>query len=177
MHDTARPPAESPAVAAFCISTYEECLALFNGERKLTNDRAWPVTARAWLDLHQANLAAHQTPDENLAWWLGSMRSDGKENVLAVVPPSLPCFAGHFPGQPLLPGVLQLDWCIKLAALLWPNEKSADAFAGTARLKFKAQIKPADVIAIELTPTEESVSIKLSSRHEVLTSGRLLYRV
>jgi len=32
------------------------------------------------------------------------------------VAPDLPCFEGHFPGVPVLPGVVQLDWRFASAA-------------------------------------------------------------
>jgi acyl-coenzyme A synthetase/AMP-(fatty) acid ligase len=32
-----------------------------------------------------------------------------------VVPPDLSCFKGHFPAMPILPGVVQIDWVVRLA--------------------------------------------------------------
>jgi 3-hydroxyacyl-[acyl-carrier-protein] dehydratase len=34
----------------------------------------------------------------------------------------LPAFAGHFPGQPVLPGVLMAEFCFQSAALLFSSE-------------------------------------------------------
>ena len=56
------------------------------------------------------------------------------------VPPTLAHFAGHFPGLPILPGVVQVDWAIRLAA-----EHVAGACARSAsidRLKFMAPVPP-----------------------------------
>ena len=36
-----------------------------------------------------------------------------------VVPRDLPCFAGHFPAMPLVPGALLLDWAIAEMMARW----------------------------------------------------------
>jgi len=179
-------------VRAFRIACSEECEALFNGERSLQTNSAWPTTAQAWRTLHQGNLALHAAPNANLPWWLCShphvQSEDTAIRALAFVPPALPCFAGHFPEQPLLPAVIQLQWAIALAAKHWPEHAAAKKFAGTARLKFKAPVKPGDLIAVQLsrsltqaasqtTPQVTNViQFELRSHSAPLTSGRLNYR-
>jgi 3-hydroxyacyl-[acyl-carrier-protein] dehydratase len=54
-----------------------------------------------------------------------------------------PCLAGHFPGHPLVPGVLALD-----AALLAIGESLGAEVAGLQAVKFLAAILPGDEIAI-----------------------------
>ena len=39
---------------------------------------------------------------------------DGCE-IDCIVPPDLYCFNGHFPAMPILPGVVQIDWVVRLA--------------------------------------------------------------
>jgi len=176
------------AVHAFRIADAAECDALFTGELALQTNNAWPTTALAWLKLHQGNLAAHSAPNANLAWWL-SLQDDAqspKARALAYVPPQLPCFAGHFPGQPLLPGVIQLQWAVDLANKLWPETTAAEQFAGSTRLKFKSPVKPGDLIALQLARSKRtadsegafrtSVQFELKSASLLLTSGRLNYR-
>jgi len=55
------------------------------------------------------------------------------------VQPQLACFDGHFPGFPILPGVVQVDWAVELA-----REKLGlqGAFTGAENLKFVAIVKP-----------------------------------
>jgi len=182
------PPDNTGRTQAFRIVSSEECEALFSGELTLQTNTAWPTTAQAWRTLHQSNLALHAAPDTNLPWWLCSnplLQSETPAiRALAFVPPALPCFAGHFPGQPLLPGVIQLQWAIALAEQQWPEQAAADKFSGTARLKFKAPIEPGDFIAVQLSrsstqaTTEGTTAIAFECRslNALLTSGRLNYR-
>ncbi|MBB5508967.1 AMP-binding protein [Paraburkholderia atlantica] len=63
------------------------------------------------------------------------------------VPPSLQHFAGHFPGLPILPGVVQVDWAARLAAGHWPRVR---AVASVDRLKFMAPVSPGAVLELTL---------------------------
>jgi|GEM_PF-568456 len=173
---------------AFRIACPEECEALFSGEQSMQTNSAWPTTAGSWFKLHQGELANHAAPGTNRAWWLSFNPLTESENTairaLAFVPPALPCFAGHFPGQPLLPGVIQLQWAIDLAEKQWPEQAAAVKLAGTARLKFKAPVKPGDLIAVQLSLSSNSaaeqrtnsIQFEFRSHSALLTSGRLNYR-
>lgn len=63
------------------------------------------------------------------------------------VPATLPCFVGHFPGFAILPGVVQLDWAMRLgSAYLQCGQPSATDF----RVKFKRVITPGASLALTL---------------------------
>ena len=74
-------------------------------------------------------------------------RASGPEESFALaMDPELTAFQGHFPGRPILPGVVQVDWAIRLGeAAFGPLEP----FRGLDRLKFLAPIRPLE--ALELT--------------------------
>ncbi|HEX3378547.1 MAG TPA: AMP-binding protein [Paraburkholderia sp.] len=63
------------------------------------------------------------------------------------VPPTLVHFAGHFPGLPILPGVVQVDWAVRLAAGHWPRVREV---ASVDRLKFTAPVSPGAVLELTL---------------------------
>ena len=63
------------------------------------------------------------------------------------VPPTLVHFAGHFPGLPILPGVVQVDWAVRLAAGHWPRVREV---ASVDRLKFTAPVLPGAVLELTL---------------------------
>ncbi|MBJ7222265.1 MULTISPECIES: 3-hydroxyacyl-ACP dehydratase FabZ family protein [unclassified Brenneria] len=56
-------------------------------------------------------------------------------------------FKGHFPGQPLLPGVAQLDWALRYAAeLLAPGWR----FSSVENIKFQQPILPGKILRLVL---------------------------
>ncbi|MFT0865191.1 AMP-binding protein [Pseudomonas sp. CAM1A] len=74
-------------------------------------------------------------------------REDHQLQLRLAVPLDLPCFTGHFPQTPVLPGVVQVDWAIALAApLLAANLR----FAGMEVLKFQQLVRPGDMLQLDL---------------------------
>ena len=74
-------------------------------------------------------------------------------------------FCGHFPGQPVMPGVLILEALAQtgaVAALSLPENKGKLAlFGGIKKARFKRQVVPGDVLELEcvLTQIRGSVGI------------------
>lgn len=58
-----------------------------------------------------------------------------------------PAFAGHFPGEPILSGLLQVDWAIRLGRETFGLE---DSFHRLDHLKFMAPIRPTEPVELRL---------------------------
>ena len=58
-----------------------------------------------------------------------------------------PAFEGHFPEEPILSGLLQVDWAIRLGREAFGF---AGAFHGLEHLKFMAPIRPAEPVDLSL---------------------------
>jgi 3-hydroxyacyl-[acyl-carrier-protein] dehydratase len=88
----------------------------------------------------------------------------------------LPHFAGHFPGQPILPGAAQLD------ALVLPAVAAArphwGALRRATRLKFREALRPGDRVVIHLSfappPAKPGhVTFRIERGDALCTSGAL----
>lgn len=66
------------------------------------------------------------------------------------VPATHPSLPGHFPGQPIVPGVVLLD---EVAALLAYNQPGWRLLA-LPRVKFTRPVRPGDAVAVEAGPAE-----------------------
>ena len=68
-----------------------------------------------------------------------------------------PFFQGHFPGFPVMPGVLIVEAIAQVGAVAvlgMPENKGKIAFfAGLDEVRFKRQVVPGDVLRIEVTLT------------------------
>ncbi|MBZ4415729.1 AMP-binding protein [Myxococcus sp. RHSTA-1-4] len=89
-------------------------------------------------------------------------------------PASSPYFKGHFPGRPILPGVTQLEWVIRLGRELFPLPPD---FLRMEAVKFQQLILPDTHLTLELTWTEAKASLqfKLTSEAGAHASGRIVF--
>jgi acyl-CoA synthetase (AMP-forming)/AMP-acid ligase II/3-hydroxymyristoyl/3-hydroxydecanoyl-(acyl carrier protein) dehydratase len=91
------------------------------------------------------------------------------------VPPALVHFAGHFPGLPILPGVVQVDWAVRLAA---ENLPAVRAVASIDRLKFMAPVSPGAVLKLTLAHDAARRRVQFAYRLDgrECASGVIVYR-
>lgn len=65
-------------------------------------------------------------------------------------------FNGHFPGQPIMPGVLQVEALAQAGAILLMKQKVEDSeknlmvFTGIKNCKFRRQVVPGDQLKLEV---------------------------
>jgi len=69
-----------------------------------------------------------------------------------VIPADHPCLPGHFPGNPLVPGVVILDEVIAAAARLRPEA----LVCGVPQVKFVQPLRPEQTMRIELVEQGET---------------------
>ena len=78
----------------------------------------------------------------------------GEDIVEFRVPVDHPSLPGHFPGEPLLPGVALLDRVMEVAEDRLPAGRR---ITGVPRVKFLAPLRPDDVAEITVGPEEEGL--------------------
>jgi 3-hydroxymyristoyl/3-hydroxydecanoyl-(acyl carrier protein) dehydratase len=77
-----------------------------------------------------------------------------------------PALPGHFPGQPLVPGVLLLEQ-LALALRAWRHQR----LVGVPEAKFVAPLRPGEPARLELLPVAASAS---RARFRIERDGTLL---
>jgi beta-hydroxyacyl-ACP dehydratase FabZ len=97
--------------------------------------------------------------------------SDDKVVALKNVSANEPYFAGHFPGRPIMPGVLQVEAMAQAGAVLAlnllanPGDRPLVYFVGIDKVKFRKPVLPGDQLRLEVEPTRKGGRIwKMTGR-------------
>lgn len=90
------------------------------------------------------------------------------------VEPDHPALDGHFPGNPLLPGVVVLDRVIG-AATAWLGDGWRPG--GLPQVKFVSPLRPGDEAVIRLTLREGRVHFTVHCDEATVAQGILVRRV
>src|SRR5271168_740751 len=88
------------------------------------------------------------------------------------VPADLEAFRGHFPDHPVLPGVVQIDWVMRLAAL----HLNIDGLAARDfQVKFRNIIRPGVLLtlSLQIDRSKNRLSFIYQSGEQVMSSGQI----
>jgi len=111
--------------------------------------------------------------DDSFPRVLSVTADSGCVRVKLDISPDLAWFRGHFPGQPVLPGVVQLHWAVIVARAIFE-------LSGTPReikrLKFKKVVTPPQVLQLSVS-RQASNEVQFEFRaHDAQNSlGRLVF--
>jgi 3-hydroxyacyl-[acyl-carrier-protein] dehydratase len=113
--------------------------------------------------------------------WVDEIVEQSEDKILTRkhVPADLDVFRGHYPGQPILPGVLVCEAIFQTGAILL-SAKAADAVAAglvpvMTRIKdtrFKNMVRPGDTLEIEVT-VEDSLPRLFHLKGKARVNGKL----
>ncbi len=93
----------------------------------------------------------------------GDTKCVGQKNVTM----NEPFFQGHFPGHPVMPGVLQLEAMAQVASILMlripENQGKIGFFMSADKVKWRRPVEPGDVLIIETELTKMRGAIGLAN--------------
>jgi 3-hydroxymyristoyl/3-hydroxydecanoyl-(acyl carrier protein) dehydratase len=102
--------------------------------------------------------------------------TDDQAVLSLAVPEHLAVFDGHFPGNPILPGVVQIDWALRLAVV---HLGLTDPVARDFQVKFRRIVPPGVRLALTLRHDRIKRALAFEYRigDEVASSGRVRLEV
>ncbi len=102
---------------------------------------------------------------------------DGGERIAVsvIVDGNSPWFSGHFPGDPILPGIAQLKMVVDLVSE--SGKGNHLCMTGLSRIKFRKTVRPGDQLDIEVRcdKNKGQYLFNITSGVEDVCSGRIFF--
>ncbi|MRR18021.1 MAG: hypothetical protein EG826_16355 [Deltaproteobacteria bacterium] len=97
--------------------------------------------------------------------------------ALVRVPPDCIWFTGHFPGEPILPGIAMIHTVYEAILKLVGQDAESINLSALKRVRFTGPIRPGEAFLLNLTREEEAqamlFSFKVTHENKVICSGQL----
>jgi UDP-3-O-[3-hydroxymyristoyl] N-acetylglucosamine deacetylase/3-hydroxyacyl-[acyl-carrier-protein] dehydratase len=112
----------------------------------------------------------------------GTTRAVGQKAVTM----NEPFFPGHFPGHPVMPGVLQVEAMAQVASLLLSRSTDSAGkigyFMSADKVKFRKPVLPGDTLIIEVELTKSRGKISRATcvcrvKNEIVSEGDLMFAI
>jgi len=108
------------------------------------------------------------------------VREIGPERIVAIknVSWNEPFFQGHFPGMPIMPGVLQVECMAQAGGILaarttaFDPDKQVVLFVGIDGVRFRKPVTPGDQLIIEVVPLRKGRIWKMKG--EITVDGAVV---
>ena len=111
---------------------------------------------------------------ESLTEYTVDRGEDISVNGTFVFQPDFPCFQGHFPDQPILPGIIQMA-AVRSLAIKALNQQLVPTTTG--RIKFRGFIQPKERISITVNLKRHQMTwravFRISRGNETVSTGRI----
>jgi len=99
--------------------------------------------------------------------------NDEQIEIQLSISDDLSFFAGHFPGQPVLPGIVQIHWAGELAKFIL----GLDGFMALKNIKFNSMVLPSSQLKLVLKYNQEKQTLRFdySSESEKRSNGLFVF--
>jgi len=107
-------------------------------------------------------------------WHSISLKTENASNMMlveALVPANSPWFLGHFPSEPILPGIALIAMAFDGIKLYEAEKGNKIKILGVKKIKFKKPVKPNEPISIIIN--QENKPDILSYLFKVLVKGEM----
>ena len=88
------------------------------------------------------------------------------------VPQALEHFRGHFPGLPILPGIVQLDWAVRLGRR---HFQGLDDSIAVDNFKCQALVFPEAALTLDLRRDDTGLHFRYFDAQRTYSSGKIVF--
>ena len=102
-------------------------------------------------------------------------------DALADVPADSPWFSGHFPGEPILPGIALVHLVKQVIAQGTQKKIEKLQFYSLRRVRFTQPVRPGDTLSVNITIEDGGEEIlfhfKVLSKENIVSSGMIAAKI